>query len=112
MTREECIKVIKALWRYKDCGYSDKEIRESLDMAINALEAEIVTCKDCKHCEKRYNGIVKQTFYICEDEHCNDGTVECEMIVEPDFYCAYGEKTDENERTLKYADQDTMMPAT
>jgi uncharacterized protein (UPF0212 family) len=40
MTREECIKVLQALWRYKDCGYSENEIRESLDMAIKALEQE------------------------------------------------------------------------
>lgn len=49
---------------------------------------------------------------MCEDEHCNDGTVGCEMIVEPNFFCAHGEKMDEVERTLKYADQDTMMPTT
>ena len=40
MTRKECIKVLQALWRYKDCEYSEKEIRESLSMAIKALEQE------------------------------------------------------------------------
>ena len=30
MTRKEVIKVLQALWRYKDCGYSEYEIRESL----------------------------------------------------------------------------------
>ena len=44
MKREECIKVLQALWRYKDCGYSENEIRESLDMAIKALEQE--PCED------------------------------------------------------------------
>ena len=44
MKREECIKVLQALWRYKDCGYSENEIRESLDMAIKALEQE--SCND------------------------------------------------------------------
>lgn len=38
MTKEECLKVLQALWRSKDCGYSDYEIRESLNMAIEALE--------------------------------------------------------------------------
>ena len=38
MTNEEAIRVIKALWRYKDCGHSDKEVREALDMAIESLE--------------------------------------------------------------------------
>lgn len=55
---------------------------------------EIVRCKDCKHCEKRYEETDKQTLYMCEDEHCNDGTVGCEMVVEPNFFCAYGEKDD------------------
>lgn len=38
MTNEEAIRVIKELWRYKDCGHSDKEVREALDMAIESLE--------------------------------------------------------------------------
>lgn len=38
MTREECKEVLQALWRYKDCDYPENEIRESLDMAIKALE--------------------------------------------------------------------------
>jgi hypothetical protein len=40
MTKEKCKEVLQALWRYKDCGYSENEIRESLDMAIKALEPE------------------------------------------------------------------------
>lgn len=38
MTRGKCKEVLQALWRYKDCGYSENEIRESLDMAIKAIE--------------------------------------------------------------------------
>ena len=38
MTREKCKEVLQSLWRYKDCGYPENEIRESLDMAIKALE--------------------------------------------------------------------------
>jgi hypothetical protein len=45
MTREECIKVLQALWRYKDCGYSENEIRESLDMAIKALKQDSILDK-------------------------------------------------------------------
>lgn len=41
MTREEAIKVLQALWRYKDCGYSEYEIRESLEIAINILEQDL-----------------------------------------------------------------------
>jgi hypothetical protein len=40
MTKEKCKEVLQALWRYKDCGYSENEIRESLDMAIKALEQQ------------------------------------------------------------------------
>ena len=64
MKREECIKVLQALWRYKDCGYSENEIRESLDMAIKALEqepildkirAEILEEKECAYADfERY----------------------------------------------------------
>jgi hypothetical protein len=59
--------------------------------------AEIVTCKGCKHCEKRYEETSEQTIYACEDEHCNDETVGCEMIVKPNFYCAYEEKMEREE---------------
>ena len=41
MTREEAIKVLQALWRYKDCGYSEYEIRESLEIAIKILEQDL-----------------------------------------------------------------------
>ena len=38
MTREEAIKVLNALWKYKNCGFSEKKIREALNMAIIAIE--------------------------------------------------------------------------
>ena len=41
MTRKEAIKVLQALWRYKDCGYSEYEIRESLEIAIKVLEKDL-----------------------------------------------------------------------
>ena len=44
MTKEEKIAVLKALWRYKDCGYSEYEIRESLEFAIEELLQE--PCED------------------------------------------------------------------
>lgn len=39
MTNKEAIKVLSALWSYKDPHYSETEIREALDLAIKALEA-------------------------------------------------------------------------
>ena len=40
MTRDECVKVLQALWRYKDCEYSEHEVREALEIAIQALKKE------------------------------------------------------------------------
>lgn len=38
MTKEEALQVLRAMWRYKECGYSEDEIREALDIAIAAVE--------------------------------------------------------------------------
>lgn len=38
MTNKEAICVCKALWRYEKVDYTDKEVREALDLAIKALE--------------------------------------------------------------------------
>lgn len=38
MTREDAVEVLNALWRSKDCGYSEREIREALDIAIESIE--------------------------------------------------------------------------
>lgn len=58
MTIEKCIEVLKALWRYKDCGYSEYEIRESLEMAIKTIEEQAKpTIKEkptMKHCYEIY----------------------------------------------------------
>lgn len=40
MTRENAAEVLKALWKYEKCGYSERKIREALDMAIEALNQE------------------------------------------------------------------------
>lgn len=38
MTNKEAIIILKALWAYKEPHYTEKEIREALDLAIKALE--------------------------------------------------------------------------
>lgn len=38
MTREECVKVVQAMWKYKDCGYSEHEIEKALDEILKAQE--------------------------------------------------------------------------
>lgn len=55
MNNEECLKVLQAMWRYKDCGYSEYEIRESLDMAIEALENKQVLINKVKQAKRKIN---------------------------------------------------------
>lgn len=38
MTIEKAIQILKYLWCYKDCKYSDTDVRKALDMAIESLE--------------------------------------------------------------------------
>lgn len=38
MTSEKAIQILQSLWCYKDCNYSDIDIRKALDMAIKALK--------------------------------------------------------------------------
>lgn len=58
MTIEKCIEVLKTLWRYEECRYSEHEIRESLKMAIKTLEEQAKpTIKEkptMKHCYEIY----------------------------------------------------------
>lgn len=50
MTKEKTIEILNALWRSKDCGYSEREIREALDFAIMHIKKE--PCKDAKSREE------------------------------------------------------------
>lgn len=43
MTREDIIKIVRAMWKYKDCGYSEYEIREALDGVLKVLEQDPIT---------------------------------------------------------------------
>lgn len=43
MTREEIVKIVQAMWKYKDCGYSEYEIREALDGVLKVLEQDPIT---------------------------------------------------------------------
>lgn len=38
MTIEKAIQILKSLWCYKDCNYTDTDIRKALDIAIKSLE--------------------------------------------------------------------------
>lgn len=69
MTRGKCKEVLQALWRYKDCGYSENEIRESLDMAIKALEQE--PCEDAVNRSQALKELEESAKY-----HANDSREE------------------------------------
>ena len=48
MPNEEAIGILKELWCFeKSERYSDKQIREALDMAIEALNTETKKCPIC-----------------------------------------------------------------
>lgn len=43
MTREDVIKIVQAMWKYKDCGYSEYKIRKALDEVLKMLEQDPIT---------------------------------------------------------------------
>lgn len=65
MTREECISVLQALWRYKDCGYSEHKVRESLDMAIKALNQQ--PSEDC--IDRSKLGLTDFEIVMCDGDY-------------------------------------------
>jgi hypothetical protein len=51
MTKKEAIEILNAMWRYKECGYSERDIREALDFAIMTIEKE--PCKGNEKMEEK-----------------------------------------------------------
>lgn len=48
---------------------------------------EIVRCRDCKHSDK--------TYWTCAHFRAYEGTCdECDLDIEPDGFCAWGERKD------------------
>ena len=63
MTREEAIKILKAIRVYECYPKSaSEETKEAIDMAIEALQIDIVYCYECK-----YNGSCCQCVDIIDD---------------------------------------------
>ena len=48
MRNKKVLDILQALWCYRDPEYSDKEIREALNIAIKAVKKD-AGCKYCKH---------------------------------------------------------------
>ena len=105
MTREEAIGIIKSECYIFDPLNLDRStmVNTALDMAIIALEKETKT--------GRWIFVDKAHEHAHRSE-CGYGNVAL-FNGRPHNYCPNcGAKMDEDERKLKYADQDTMMPAT
>ena len=87
MNRDEAIKGLKVL-RKDFSGYKPNE--EMFDMAIEALQTDIVRCKECKyryvtgeatHLEGEVTG-----FYVCDF---------MDAQYEDDGYCHHGERSED-----------------
>ena len=85
---------------------------ESISDCINALPSVIHARKKAKWINKSHNNGCGITFNISECTCCGKNTFfDCAELLYR--YCPNcGAKMDEDERKLKYADQDTMMLAT
>ena len=93
MTKEQAIEMLSTRdWSGMLCGYTSG-YTEALDMAIEALQFDLVQCKDCKHRETDDCPMYWVEWSIFED--C-DGYTDDKYIVHDyttdDGYCNYGER--------------------
>lgn len=89
MTREEAIDELSVIWERlshpEECengcySFRDGDYLEALDMAIEALQTDLVRCKDCRHRKK------VGTSYYCELDEFN---------VKDEDFCSWGERREE-----------------
>ena len=81
MTREEAKEILTHNWtRVDNPNYSESELDEAFFMAIEALQTDLVRCKDCR--QKHIGGSVTH-YYWCDlwDREVDDTD-----------YCAWGER--------------------
>lgn len=52
--KKETIEILKDLWRYEHSEYPEKDIRKALDIAIKALQQELVLDKIREEIEQAY----------------------------------------------------------
>lgn len=86
MTREKAIEMCKSIKDYLTGGnpvWSKEEVAEAMTMAINALEVDLVLCKECKYAHVTYGG---------ECKYCDNWSLEDPLYLAGDFFCAYGER--------------------
>lgn len=81
MTREEAIYLLKnTAW----LAPSLEPVDEAIDMAIKALEVDLVLCKECKYAHMTYGG---------ECKYCDNWSLEDPLYLDGDFFCSYGERS-------------------
>lgn len=57
MTKEEAIQILSTRdWSGMLCGYTSG-YTEALDMAIEALQTDVVRCKDCRHANECHKSV-------------------------------------------------------
>lgn len=93
ITREQAIQILSTRdWSGMLCGYTSG-YTEALDMAIGALQIDLVQCKDCKHRETDDCPMYWAEWIMFEN--C-DGYTDNKSIVHDyttdDGYCHYGER--------------------
>ena len=77
MTREEAIQILSTRdWSGMLCGYTSG-YTEALDMAIEALQTDIVKCENCKHQDECEEVVL---FEVTDDE----------VIGHRVHWCSYG----------------------
>lgn len=87
MKREEAIKLLiceKACVEDVDGNIGGERVRQAYDMAIEALQTDIVRCKDCRHKVTTKEGEYNPEDIVC-DYWMSDGLEETD-------YCSYGER--------------------
>ena len=112
MTREEAIKILKAISVYECYPKSaSEETKKALDMAIEALHREeaeekgychriiprnvevVVRCKDCKYkCLYDYDDDEPEYYYCALEDRPNRN-----WSVDDTDFCSWGERRDSNE---------------
>ena len=79
MNREEAIKILENATIEPTWGGSFRATSEALDMAIEALQTDIVRCGECKFCKIAYPLM------------CMNGKALAHIETDTDF-CSYGER--------------------
>lgn len=86
MTREEAIKRLSDIRANYSCFDDDERPKyHALSMAIEALQTDIVRCKDCRHAEHRKQ--MQNQVYCKRDKLSPFGAVH-----DDDDFCKYGER--------------------